>query len=178
MGHADFRVRGKIFATLGSDEDWAGLKLTPDEQRIFVRSEPVAFQPFKGAWGRRGYTRVVLVEAGEASVRQAVIAAWRREMPMSRRGSSASRSRPRVACSASPSAIARWIAEREGKPLAADGSLTVEHPLADPEWAVRHVLQYGPDAEVVEPESVRSELKVRLAALAEGSGRGGRSKRP
>lgn len=63
-------------------------------------------------------------------------------------------------------AIARWIAEREGKPLAADGSLTVEHPLADPEWAVRHVLQYGPDAEVVEPASVRRELRGRLAALA------------
>lgn len=62
-------------------------------------------------------------------------------------------------------AVARWIAEREGKPLAADGSLTVEHPLADPEWAVRHVLQYGPDAEVLAPESVRAELGQRLAVM-------------
>ena len=62
-------------------------------------------------------------------------------------------------------AIARWIAEREGKPLAADGSLTEEHPLADPEWAVRHVLQYGPDAEVLGPESLREEIRRRLTAM-------------
>ncbi|MGE5231172.1 MAG: WYL domain-containing protein, partial [Deltaproteobacteria bacterium] len=68
-------------------------------------------------------------------------------------------------------AIARWIAEREGKEPAPDGSLTVEHPLADPEWAVRHVLQYGPDAEVLAPASVRAELRRRLVALV---GRGTR----
>lgn len=66
-------------------------------------------------------------------------------------------------------AIARWIAEREGQPLAADGSLTVDHPLADPEWAVRHVLQYGPDAEVLAPASVRAEIRRRLEGLLEGS---------
>jgi len=57
--------------------------------------------------------------------------------------------------------VARWVAEREGRAVEADGSLTVEHPLADPHWALRHVLQYGPDAEVLAPESVR-------AAVAEG----------
>lgn len=54
--------------------------------------------------------------------------------------------------------IARWVAEREGKSLDADGSLTLEHPVADESWAVRHVLQYGPDAELVEPAGLR--LKV------------------
>ena len=63
--------------------------------------------------------------------------------------------------------IARWIAEREGKALAADGSLTVEHLLADPEWAVRHVLQYGPDAEVLEPAEVREAIVERLRSMAE-----------
>ena len=67
--------------------------------------------------------------------------------------------------------IARWIAEREGKPLAADGSLTLEHPLADETWAVRHVLQYGRDAEVLAPESVRERLR-RLLAPAPGSRQG------
>jgi len=81
MGHADFRVRNKIFATLGPDEDWGGLKLTPDEQGMFVRSEPDVFQPFNGAWGRSGATRVGLAEASEASVRQALIAAWRNTAP-------------------------------------------------------------------------------------------------
>ncbi|HEU4565311.1 MAG TPA: WYL domain-containing protein [Gemmatimonadaceae bacterium] len=62
--------------------------------------------------------------------------------------------------------IARWIAEREGVPLAADGSLEVEHPLADREWAVRHVLQYGPDAELLEPAELREEVVRRLARVA------------
>jgi predicted DNA-binding transcriptional regulator YafY len=61
--------------------------------------------------------------------------------------------------------IARWIGEREGKPLAEDGSLTVEYPLADREWAVRHVLQYGPEAEVLAPEEVRSEIVRRLQGM-------------
>jgi hypothetical protein len=81
IGHADFRVRGKIFATLGPEEDWGGLKLTPDEQGMFVRSKPKAFQPFNGVWGRRGFTRVELAAADEASVRQALIAAWRNTAP-------------------------------------------------------------------------------------------------
>ena len=62
--------------------------------------------------------------------------------------------------------IARWIAEREGTPVTSDGSLTLEHPLADPAWAVRHVLQYGPDAEILAPESLRQAVRERLAAMA------------
>jgi proteasome accessory factor C len=58
--------------------------------------------------------------------------------------------------------IARWIAEREGKRLDQDGSLTMEHPLADTEWAVRHLLQYGPEVDVLEPEEIRVELQRRL----------------
>jgi proteasome accessory factor C len=61
--------------------------------------------------------------------------------------------------------IARWIAEREGVTPAADGSLTIEHPLADSDWGVRHVLQYGPDAEVLEPENVRTEIMRRLSSI-------------
>jgi predicted DNA-binding transcriptional regulator YafY len=58
--------------------------------------------------------------------------------------------------------IARWVAERAGAPLAEDGSLTLEHPVADESWAVRHVLQYGPDAEVLEPESIREVVVAHL----------------
>jgi predicted DNA-binding transcriptional regulator YafY len=61
--------------------------------------------------------------------------------------------------------IARWIAEREGVAPDSDGSLTIEHPLADTEWGVRHVLQYGPDAEVLEPAAVRDEIRRRLSAM-------------
>jgi hypothetical protein len=81
MGHADFRVRGKIFATLGPDESWGLVKLTPDQQAMFVRTEPAVFRPVPGGWGRRGATNVILAAATEPAVRQALIAAWRNTAP-------------------------------------------------------------------------------------------------
>ncbi len=64
--------------------------------------------------------------------------------------------------------IAPWIRERETGTVAEDGSVVVEHPLADQEWAVSHVLQYGPEAEVLDPESVRKAIRERLLALLSG----------
>jgi hypothetical protein len=81
MGHPDFRVRGKIFATLGPDEEWGMVKLTPDQQASFVRLAPTVFEPFRGAWGKRGCTKVCLEAAKEATVRQALLAAWRNTAP-------------------------------------------------------------------------------------------------
>ena len=62
--------------------------------------------------------------------------------------------------------IARWIAERERGTEEPDGGFVVEHPVADTEWAIRHVLQYGPDAEILEPRALREELVARLRALS------------
>ena len=57
MGHPDFRVGGKIFATLSPPgQGWAMVKLTPDQQESFVQAEPKVFAPFNGAWGRDGTT--------------------------------------------------------------------------------------------------------------------------
>ncbi len=81
MGHPDFRVKGKIFATLGPDEDWGMVKLTPEQQALFMRGEPDVYHPASGAWGRGGATIVRLDEADEASVRQALTAAWRNTAP-------------------------------------------------------------------------------------------------
>jgi hypothetical protein len=82
MDHPDFRVRGKIFATLGyPDKDSGVVKLTPDEQREFVRSDPNVFQSVKGAWGRRGSTSVHLPAAKVEIVRKALTAAWRNTAP-------------------------------------------------------------------------------------------------
>ena len=82
MDHPDFRVRGKIFATLGyPDKDSAVVKLTSDEQRDFVRSDPDVFQPVKGAWGRRGATSVHLAAAKIENVRKALDAAWGNTAP-------------------------------------------------------------------------------------------------
>jgi proteasome accessory factor C len=64
--------------------------------------------------------------------------------------------------------IARWIAEREGAPCEADGSLTLVWPLADTDWAVRHVLQYGGEAEAVGPPALRAAVAARLDALLAG----------
>lgn len=61
--------------------------------------------------------------------------------------------------------VARWIAEREGRQLDADGGLEMEHPLADHEWAMRHVLQYGVEAEVLAPAGLREKLRTRLGAM-------------
>jgi proteasome accessory factor C len=78
----------------------------------------------------------------------------------------ASSGRPRVLRVRYSPRIARWIAEREGGESAPDGSLIVEHPLVDTGWAIRHVLRYGPDAEVLEPADVREELCRKLESMA------------
>jgi len=61
--------------------------------------------------------------------------------------------------------VARWIAEREQGTRNSDGTFEVEYPLADTEWAVRHVLQYGPEAEVISPDEVRASIVERLRAM-------------
>ncbi|HEY6222175.1 MAG TPA: MmcQ/YjbR family DNA-binding protein [Gemmatimonadales bacterium] len=77
MGHPDFRVGGRIFATLGyPGRGWGMVKLTPDQQELFVRSQPKAFTPVKGAWGRNGATNVALPAARKGAVREALTMAW------------------------------------------------------------------------------------------------------
>lgn len=61
--------------------------------------------------------------------------------------------------------VAPWIVEREGGEVAEDGSLTRDYPLADLGWGVRHALQYGPDAEVLAPAALRTEIVRRLGAM-------------
>ena len=63
MGHPDFRVGGKIFATLWADGEWGMVKLTPNEQDVFVQAAPKIFEPVKGTWGARGCTKVRLSAA-------------------------------------------------------------------------------------------------------------------
>jgi hypothetical protein len=81
MDHPDFRVRGKIFATLGPDEAWGMVKLSVEQQALFLRTEPSVFQPVKGAWGRRGCTYVCLETGTEPTVSLALLSAWRNTAP-------------------------------------------------------------------------------------------------
>lgn len=83
MGHPDFRVRGRIFATLGpAGEGWGMVKLTREQQPEFVRERPAVFEPISGGWGRNGATRVRLASTTKpAAVRPALLAAWRNTAP-------------------------------------------------------------------------------------------------
>lgn len=73
MGHPDFRVAGKIFATLGyPSREFAMVQLTPDQQELFVRTEPKTFQPVPGGWGKKGSTHVLLKAAKKTAVREAL----------------------------------------------------------------------------------------------------------
>lgn len=82
--HPDFRIGGKVFATLGYPEKGYGMvKLPPKEQVFFIEAEPKAFQPAAGAWGLRGSTIVLLSAATKSSVRKALSAAWRNIAPKS-----------------------------------------------------------------------------------------------
>lgn len=82
MGHPDFRVGGKIFATLGyPDERWGMVRLTGEQQRALVEAEPRVFGLVKGAWGRQGGTNVRLKPAKRATVHAALGAAWRNRAP-------------------------------------------------------------------------------------------------
>ena len=82
MSHPDFRVGGKIFATLGyPDEEWGMIKLTPEEQENFIRASPDVFRPVKGAWGRRGNTNVYLPKAKIDQIRKALVVAWHNTAP-------------------------------------------------------------------------------------------------
>jgi hypothetical protein len=82
LGQPDFRVNGKIFATLGWREPgWGVVKLAPEHQEMLVSAEPEIFVPVSGAWGRRGWTGVNVRAADETTLRSALLAAWRTVAP-------------------------------------------------------------------------------------------------
>src|ERR1700737_2305858 len=76
MDHPDFRVGGKIFATISRDPKWGMVKLTLEQQEEFMRAEPKVFEPAAGAWGRGGATMVRLKTAKKITLRRAMAAAW------------------------------------------------------------------------------------------------------
>lgn len=78
MGAADFRVGGRIFATLASEEQGYGnLRLTPEQQAVFLEEQPEVFLAIAGGWGRMGMTHIRLAEATEALMAGALRTAWR-----------------------------------------------------------------------------------------------------
>lgn len=80
MGHPDFRVGGRIFASLSADERVGTVKLSPEEQDALVGEHGAPFEPAAGAWGRQGWTRVALDAAPRPGVRAALLLAWQRQV--------------------------------------------------------------------------------------------------
>lgn len=78
MGQADFRVGGRIFATLAAEKQGYGnLMLTPEQQATFVAECPDVFLPIPGGWGRNGATHVRLAAATEDMLEGALRTAWK-----------------------------------------------------------------------------------------------------
>jgi hypothetical protein len=77
MGHPDFRVNNRIFASLHHGDRFGMVVLTPADQQQFLREHASIFEPESGAWGRQGCTRVLLESAEEEAVGEAVTLAWR-----------------------------------------------------------------------------------------------------
>lgn len=81
MGAVDFRVGGRIFATLAAmKQGYGNLMLTPEQQAAFVAEAPEIFAPIPGGWGRNGATHVVLAKANEDLLLGALRTAWKLRM--------------------------------------------------------------------------------------------------
>jgi|ERR1043166_559438 hypothetical protein len=77
MGSVDFRVGGKIFATLAHEKlGYGNLIISPELQAELIRRSPALFLPVAGGWGRRGATHLRLAEAKETDVKEALKTAW------------------------------------------------------------------------------------------------------
>jgi hypothetical protein len=82
MGHPDFRVGGKIFATLHAPEKGTGaVMLPPEQQALAMDAEPTAFSPAAGAWGRNGSTIVTLASVSDEWLERTLEWAWAKRAP-------------------------------------------------------------------------------------------------
>ncbi|HUI42417.1 MAG TPA: MmcQ/YjbR family DNA-binding protein [Terriglobia bacterium] len=86
MGQPDFRVGGRIFATLASEaQGYGNLMLTPEQQAAFVAELPEVFVPIAGGWGKMGATHIRLAAAHEDVLAGALRAAWKLRLEKNRR---------------------------------------------------------------------------------------------
>jgi hypothetical protein len=95
--HPDFRVGGRIFATLGHPDQTRGMvQLTPEQQAEFINDHPLVFSPAAGAWGRNGSTIVDLPKATKAVLQVAVEAAYRNALAKSSKPASRKSAKKRI----------------------------------------------------------------------------------
>ena len=94
MGSADFRVGGRIFATLASQKQaYCNLMLTTEMQADFVGEQPEVFLPIAGGWGRMGMTHIRLAQANEDVLAGALRAAWKLRAEKNTRGRAKSKAK-------------------------------------------------------------------------------------
>jgi len=95
MGAADFRVGGRIFATLASEKQGFGnLMLTLEHQGAFIADRPDLFLPIAGGWGRMGMTHIRLAQADEDTLAGALQTAWKLRVEKNRKAAKKPSSRP------------------------------------------------------------------------------------
>jgi hypothetical protein len=104
MGQPDFRVGGRIFATLASEkEGYGNLMLTREQQALFVEELPKVFLPIKGGWGRMGMTHIRLAAANQDVLTGALRTAWQLGVEKNRKSGKKPRVTPqRVPAKKSP----------------------------------------------------------------------------
>lgn len=86
MGHPDFRVGGRIFATLAAaSQGYGNLLLTPEQQAAFVEELPEVFLPVAGGWGKNGATHIRLAAANQDVLEGALRTAWKLRLENNRR---------------------------------------------------------------------------------------------
>jgi hypothetical protein len=103
MGNPDFRVGGRIFATLASArEGYGNLKLTLEQQEMFVQELPEVFLPIHGGWGRMGMTHIRLAAASEDVLTGALHTAWRLRVDQNAKSGAKKRAKPKQAAVRKP----------------------------------------------------------------------------
>jgi hypothetical protein len=108
MGAADFRVDGRIFATLASvKEGYGNLMMDIEQQAAFIAERPDLFLPVHGGWGRMGITHIRLAESDEDTLTGALHTAWKLRVEKNRtagkkRSASSTRKPPAKSKSARP----------------------------------------------------------------------------
>jgi|SRR5271166_3545162 len=107
MGHPDFRVGGRIFATLASaKQGYGNLMLSPEQQTAFVGELPEVFFPIAGGWGRMGMTHIRLAAANEDVLAGALHTAWKLRLKRN------AKSGQKKTASAKPNRIAKTVRKK------------------------------------------------------------------
>jgi hypothetical protein len=100
MGSPDFRVEGRIFATLAHQrQGYGNLMLSPEQQAAFVAEQPELFLPVAGGWGRKGITHIRLAAANEDVLAGALHTAWKLRVEKNHRAKTKPASTPTASAS-------------------------------------------------------------------------------